>query len=138
MIENAARDLHTPENGLRMRLHWITKLGYGRDPVYTPYVNTAIAADAAAPYVYWYPGLLGTGTSLYNAELFGGRIRTDGPRHARARRLLSTASRFPGRPYCATFSPGGKSHRARDKREPDRPACKTRPVLHPSRSSGGL
>ncbi|MEZ5962531.1 MAG: hypothetical protein R3F56_01675 [Planctomycetota bacterium] len=65
---------------LRVRVHWITSMGYGRDPCYVPYVNEAQAADVAAPWTYWYPGKLGATapySRLYAAELFGGRVRTE-------------------------------------------------------------
>lgn len=79
LLESARLDLQTIDNGLKMRLHWITKLGYGRDPAYLPYLNTQLTADQAAPSVYWYPGrLAGVGEmALYSAELLGGRVRTD-------------------------------------------------------------
>jgi len=42
-----------------VRVHWITRLGYGRDPCYTPFVNATKPADAAAPWAYWLPAALG-------------------------------------------------------------------------------
>jgi prepilin-type N-terminal cleavage/methylation domain-containing protein len=80
MLDSAVDDLETIDNGLEFRLHWITRLGYGRDPQYVPYVNTAQPADVDGPWVYWYPGLLAASapaTNLYVPELFSGRVRTD-------------------------------------------------------------
>ena len=76
LLENAKVEMETVDNGLKVRLHWITKLGYGRDPIYTPYINTSDEASVAAPHVYWYPGVLDEG-SLYEADFFDARIRTE-------------------------------------------------------------
>lgn len=65
---------------LDLRLHWITKFGYGRDAEYVPYLNTRELARDAAPFAYWYPGRIedtGELTTLYAASLFSGRIRTE-------------------------------------------------------------
>jgi hypothetical protein len=79
LIETAAVELQTIENGLKLRLHWITKLGYGRDESYTPFVNSLHDAADAAPFVYWYPGRTSATTtgSLYVAGTMGGRVRTE-------------------------------------------------------------
>ena len=42
--------LQTIDNGLKLRFHWITKFGYGRDQVYAPHVNTSGPASDAAPF----------------------------------------------------------------------------------------
>lgn len=62
------------------RLHWITRLGYGRDPCYAPYVNTRQTADLAAPWSYWLPGALGgahAGERLYDPALLGALHSTE-------------------------------------------------------------
>lgn len=64
--------------GIEFRLHWITRLGYGRDELYTPYVNDGLVATAATPWAYWYPTQITSGTRLFNSQLFSGRLRTDG------------------------------------------------------------
>lgn len=79
-LEAVASQVSGANPNLRFRLHWITKMGYGRDPLYVPYVNESTRSDEAAPWVYWYPGKLGAGagaSALYKAESFGGRVRTE-------------------------------------------------------------
>ncbi|MHC5065657.1 MAG: type IV pilus modification PilV family protein [Planctomycetota bacterium] len=79
-LENAAGELENTENGLRLRMHWITKAGYGRDALYAPFVNRSSNAHDNAPYAYWYPGNTadpGTGEDLYDPELLEARIRTE-------------------------------------------------------------
>ncbi len=79
-LQSTATAVESANPHLRFRLHWITKLGYGRNLLYTPYVNQSATADAAAPWVYWYPGRLAAGagaSTLYSAELFSGRLRTE-------------------------------------------------------------
>jgi len=63
--------------GLDFRVHWITRLGYGRDQLYVPYCNDTVAAGSAPLWAYWYPALLDAGGMLFNSELFTGRVRTD-------------------------------------------------------------
>ena len=77
LVDNARIELQTIDNGLKLRLHWITKLGYGRDQVYTPYLNTSVPADASAPGVYWYPGQLSGSGELYSSDFFSARLQTD-------------------------------------------------------------
>lgn len=79
-LQAAASEIAGANPNLRFRLHWITKMGYGRDPLYTPYVNESARTDDAAPWVYWYPGRLAAGagaSTLYKAELISGRVRTE-------------------------------------------------------------
>lgn len=77
LIDSARVEMQTIENGLKLRPHWITKLGYGRDPSYVPFVNAEAAADAAAPAAYWYPGLIDGAAPLFAPEAFSGRVRTE-------------------------------------------------------------
>lgn len=69
----------------KLEVHWITRLGYGRDPCYAPFVNATRPADSAAPWAYWLPGALGgahAGQTLYHADLLQGALRTeDGLQH---------------------------------------------------------
>ena len=79
-----------------VRVHWITRLGYGRDPCYTPFVNATRPADAAAPFAYWLPSTLGgdhAGRTLYRADLLQGALRTeDGVLHAGGNSATLTAT----------------------------------------------
>lgn len=75
-----ARNSILGRSQVQMRLHWITRLGFGRDPCYAPSVNTARTADQSAPAAYWLPGALGAadiGSFLYRSELLGGMHRTE-------------------------------------------------------------
>lgn len=80
-VENAMEDLETRHPGLQFRKHWIRKLSYGRDPLYTPYVNRT--ADSTAPInsVYFYPGTMPSGSaveSYYPPDFFNARVNIDG------------------------------------------------------------
>lgn len=78
-LEAAANELTSTSPSLRLRLHWITRLGYGRDALYVPDLNLAAAASESAPSAYWYPGTLEPGGSrLFDPDLFTGRLRVDG------------------------------------------------------------
>jgi len=75
-------ELESQNPGLELRVHWITKAGYGRDPVYRPYVNVSqpTTADTVTG-VYYYPGLLPTGsdtTYYYPPDRFKARMSFDG------------------------------------------------------------
>jgi len=48
MFDNSITDLENRNPGLEVHRHWITKLSYGRDPYYTPYVNLAANANASS------------------------------------------------------------------------------------------
>src|SRR5690606_11835021 len=39
--------------------------------------NASTSAAAEAPWVYWYPGSLPSGTTLFQAGAIGGRVRTE-------------------------------------------------------------
>ncbi len=84
-VRSAASDIAASSQA-NVRLHWITRLGYGRDACYAPFVNVTRPADAAAPWAYWLPSQLGgahAGKSLYHADLVAGVLRTeDGLLHA--------------------------------------------------------
>jgi hypothetical protein len=78
VLETAVASLEERSPGLRFRLHWISELGYGRDPLYVPFVNEVERAVDAAPLAYWYPGRIDeVSPALFAAEHFGGRIRTE-------------------------------------------------------------
>ena len=77
-LNSAVSRLHVSCPGLDFRVRWITKFGYGRDPTYAPYVNTAADNTAAAPAVYWYPSGSVPAERLYHPDLLSGRVRVDG------------------------------------------------------------
>jgi prepilin-type N-terminal cleavage/methylation domain-containing protein len=82
-LDNVIQDIQNRNPGLQLRIHYVTRLAYGRDPFYTPFVNGATLASAAAfPYVYFYPGLVGpdnTGNNInyYEPNTIFGRINLD-------------------------------------------------------------
>lgn len=79
LVENAFGDMEAVNPGLEFRLHWITRLAYGRDEYYRPYVNMDHPASERVPFVYWYPGLIDeSGFVYYSATRMGGRINVDG------------------------------------------------------------
>ena len=80
-VEGAMSDLESRHPGLQFRKHWIRKLSYGRDPLYTPYVNKVAPSTSAIPSVYFYPGLLPAGSAVenyYPPDFFNGRMSVDG------------------------------------------------------------
>jgi len=81
-LDNIIQDLHTRNPGLEFRTHWISQLSYGRDPYYSPYVNSTTYSDVTAPTgIYFYPSLMHAGGSdfyYYVPTSFNGRINLDG------------------------------------------------------------
>ncbi len=80
MLQAEALRIQQDNPGLSFRLRFITELGYGRDPLYAPFVNDKLAADQAAPWAYTYPGRLGAGqqySALYASANFRGRVRNE-------------------------------------------------------------
>src|SRR5262249_8719858 len=84
VLNNMIQDLQTRSRGVNFRQHWITRMSYGRDLLYTPFINVNRRADDTSgspslPYVYLYPGNVGSpGNDLYfDPALFSGRIATD-------------------------------------------------------------
>jgi len=62
-VEATLGDLEARNPGLKFNTHWITKLGFGRDPFYAPYMNEAKDSTADIPGVYFYPGRMPAGSS---------------------------------------------------------------------------
>jgi type II secretory pathway pseudopilin PulG len=80
-VEGAMSDLQARHPGLEFRKHWIRKLSYGRDPLYTPYVNQGLPSTSPIPSVYFYPGRLPDGSaveSYYPPDFFNGQVSVDG------------------------------------------------------------
>jgi type II secretory pathway pseudopilin PulG len=79
-VESAMQDLESRQPGLQFRRHWIRKLSYGRDPYYTPYVNSAADSNATIDSVYFYPGRMPSGSAVdfyYPPDFFSGRVKVD-------------------------------------------------------------
>ncbi len=79
-VDSAMADLEARQPGLQFRRHWIRKLSYGRDPYYTPYVNRTNDSNAAIDSVYFYPGLMPSGSAVnyyYPPDFFSGRVKVD-------------------------------------------------------------
>ncbi|HVM32834.1 MAG TPA: hypothetical protein VMU88_06850, partial [bacterium] len=81
-------DLESVNNGtFNIRPHYITRLSYGRDPYYTPYINDTNDTDGeACSWVYLYPGLVqddsGNDENFYEPDTAGvlqtGNFNIDG------------------------------------------------------------
>jgi type II secretory pathway pseudopilin PulG len=73
------QDLQNRNPGLNLNVHYITRLAYGRDPYYRPYVNTATRSDTtASPWVYFLPGNINGSFTYYTASSINGNINDDG------------------------------------------------------------
>ncbi|MDD4004041.1 MAG: prepilin-type N-terminal cleavage/methylation domain-containing protein [Elusimicrobiaceae bacterium] len=81
--ESVLQDIQSRNPGFEVRTHWVTRLSYGRDPYYTPYINEETRSDAAAmPYVYFYPGLIpdqyDSDYTYYSSDFINERLNADG------------------------------------------------------------
>ena len=79
-VQNAIQDLQSRNPGLEFRVHWITKLSYGRDMQYRPYINKTVDSNQPINWVYFYPGMLPTGQAVdyyYPPNNFKGHILVD-------------------------------------------------------------
>ncbi len=63
-VESAISDLQARNPGLEFRVHWVRKLAYGRNEIYTPYINDASDSNADIDYAYFYPGSMPSGSSV--------------------------------------------------------------------------
>ncbi len=85
IYENTMIDMGNRNPGLEFRKHVISRMSYGRDPFYMPYINTAGEVGAQAlPWIYLYPGKIQFNTTTKANEYYVeqnilGRKRTDGP-----------------------------------------------------------
>jgi prepilin-type N-terminal cleavage/methylation domain-containing protein len=80
-VQAALADIEARNPGLQFRVHWITKLGYGRDDEYAPYTNETRLSTDSTPWAYVYPGRLPPGLAAaryYVPKRFGGRVNEDG------------------------------------------------------------
>ncbi|HAM39357.1 MAG TPA: hypothetical protein DCP53_08210 [Elusimicrobia bacterium] len=82
MFDGVMQDFQVRNPRLALRIHWITRMAYGRDTEYRPYINnTKNTYDDAMPYVYFYPGKTKTdtlvNTKFYNPDMIQGKILAD-------------------------------------------------------------
>ena len=80
-VEATITDLEARNPGAKFRTHWITKASYGRNALYTPWVNDSSDSNADIPGVYFYPGKMPTGsasTYYYVPEAIDARYWLDG------------------------------------------------------------
>jgi prepilin-type N-terminal cleavage/methylation domain-containing protein len=86
-VTGAINELQARNPGLEFRTHMITKLSYGRDLEYRPYINSVADSYADINSVYFYPGTLPSSVTAnppgiaayYSPSDFQANIRTDGP-----------------------------------------------------------
>ncbi|HVR40751.1 MAG TPA: type II secretion system protein, partial [Thermoanaerobaculia bacterium] len=79
-VDSAMQDLESRHPGLVFRKHWIRKLSYGRDPLYTPYINRNSDSNSRIDSVYFYPGTMPTGSAVetyYPPDFFNARVKID-------------------------------------------------------------
>ncbi len=79
LVENAFNDMEAVNPGLEFRLHWITRLSYGRDPRYAPFVNQDVDASKTVKWAYFYPGVIdASGFTYFSPSQISGRLNVDG------------------------------------------------------------
>jgi len=80
-VDLTLTDLQSRNPGLKFRTHWITKLAYGRNPRYAPYINEALPSTDTIDQVYFYPGTMPAGQATpnyYIPSLMKGLVDIDG------------------------------------------------------------
>jgi prepilin-type N-terminal cleavage/methylation domain-containing protein len=105
-FERLLDDLEYRNPGLRYRRHYVSRMGYGRDPLYLPYMNSANNTNSQAlPWTYVYPGRISrTNAGLpiqesYVEDYMHGRRRNDNANEfTHASRTLSSST-VPYRHY---------------------------------------
>ncbi|MGE0142281.1 MAG: type II secretion system protein [Planctomycetota bacterium] len=83
-VESAVTDLENRNPGLRIKTHWITKAGYGRDPNYRPAINDDVDSHQTINNTYVYPGLMPAGsasTFYYVPDMIDAKLLKDGVKH---------------------------------------------------------
>lgn len=85
-FERLLDDLEYRNPGLRFRRHYVSRLGFGRDPYYLPYLNSSNKAhQQRLPWTYYYPGQVtrnNEGIAIeesYVEDFIQGRRRNDDP-----------------------------------------------------------
>ena len=80
MVESSFIDLQSRNPGLEFRLHWISRMGYGRDKLYAPFLNLAGGPEAPVNWTFHYPGLIRVSDNFlyYDPMTFQSRLNVDG------------------------------------------------------------
>lgn len=82
MIDSAISEMESRNPNLTIRAHWITRLSYGRDEYYRPYINKTNTVGTSIPWAYIYPGLLNNSAQAnsyyYDANFIRGKLNIDG------------------------------------------------------------
>lgn len=79
-VNSTITNLQARNPGLEFRVHWITKLAYGRDQQYLPWINTTGLSTAQIANVYFYPGNLRAADPVkfyYPPSAFKARMKTE-------------------------------------------------------------
>ncbi|MBC7321069.1 hypothetical protein H5T89_10550 [bacterium] len=82
MVDSAISEMESRNPNLTIRAHWITRLSYGRDEYYRPYINKENTVAQSIPWAYLYPGLLNNDNKAnsyyYDANFIRGKLNIDG------------------------------------------------------------
>lgn len=82
MMDSAISEMEARNPNLTIRAHWITRLSYGRDEYYRPYINKNNTVANPIPWAYIYPGLLNNSAQAnsyyYEANFIKGKLIIDG------------------------------------------------------------
>lgn len=78
MLRSTVQDLELRNPGLQYRVHVISRLAYGRDRQYKPYINKDKSAAYEMPWVYFYPGTIPTAKGESTTTTFFQSSRING------------------------------------------------------------
>jgi type II secretory pathway pseudopilin PulG len=83
LMQSAIVNVQARNPGLRIRSHWIKRMSYGRDPEYTPEINSTVEASSNGAFdkAYIYPGLVTYSNGqdyYYLPSWFKARVNIDG------------------------------------------------------------
>ena len=79
-VQTAIQNVQSRNPGLEFRVHWITKLSYGRDTQYRPQINSSVDSLQSIDNVYFYPGKMPSSEAVsfyYPPDNFTGHILQD-------------------------------------------------------------
>ncbi|HOP55759.1 MAG TPA: prepilin-type N-terminal cleavage/methylation domain-containing protein [bacterium] len=82
MVDSSISEIAARNPNLTIRTHWITRLSYGRDEYYRPYINKTNPVSSSIPWAYIYPGLLNNSNQAnsvyYDTNFIKGKLNIDG------------------------------------------------------------